>query len=112
MSSKPPNYAASVVEVLREYFPDLTDPDVAKTAKAAIDRQMRSPRDSFEFIVDDPWSARWRLKADSQDRRLVRLAYYPVIPPGSGANNELERTVNDALSRIQVLGIDSGSGLG
>jgi hypothetical protein len=96
------SYATSVVEVLCEHFPDLTDPDVARTAKDAIARQTLNPRDSFEFIVNDPWSARWRLKADSRDRRRVRLVYYPVSPPGSVAGNALEVIVNDALRALEA----------
>ena len=95
-------YATAVVQVLRKHFPDLTDPAVAKTAKDAVERQTLNPRDSFEFIVDDPYSARFRLKADSRDRRRVRLAYFPVVLPGSLVAARLERTVNDALEALEA----------
>ena len=93
------SYATSVVHVLRERFPDL-DTETSHLAVDAINHQLREPRDSFEFIVDDPRSARWRLKPDSNDRRRVRLAYFPVTPPGSASAAELERTVNEALYRV------------
>jgi hypothetical protein len=97
------DYAASVVRVLLDYFPDdLTDPGVTALIEAAVNRQVRDPRDSFEFTVDDPWSSRWRLQARSDDRTRVRLAYYPVIPPGSDAGNALEHTVNDALRALEA----------
>jgi len=96
------DYAAQVVKVLREHFPDLADPAAAASAYNAISQQMDDPRDAFEFIVDDPFSARWRLKARSDDRRRVRLAYFPVLPPGSAANDKFERTVNDALRALEA----------
>ena len=95
-------YAAQVVEVLREHFPELHDPVLAGILRDVIARQQRSRRDSFEFIVDDPGSARWRLKACSDDRSRVRLAYFPVIPPGSDAGNALEAVVNDALRALEA----------
>ncbi len=94
------DYAAAVVRVLREHFEDLNHPAVAVAAADAIDRQTRDPQASFEFIVDDPRRACWRLKPDSRDRRRVRLAYFPVIPPGSESRRELERTVNEALEGL------------
>jgi len=104
-TSKPPtpqaaeSYAVSVVQVLRKHFPDL-DTQTSHLAVDAITRQMRNPQDSFEFIVDDPGSARFRLKARSEDRRRVRLAYFPVIPPGSAAGNALEAIVNEKLASL------------
>ena len=94
-------YAARVVEVLREYFPDLRDPVTATAVSAAVEYNARHPSASFEVIVDDPGSARWRLKASSDDRTRVRLAYFPVLPPGSDAGNALEAVVNDALRALE-----------
>lgn len=93
-------YATSVVRVLRHHFPDL-DTETSHLAVDAIIRQASDPQPGFEFIVDDPRSARWRLKARSEDRRRVRIAYYPVSLPGSPAGNALERTVNDALRALE-----------
>jgi hypothetical protein len=100
--TKPGSYAAQVVQVLREHFPDLTDPRTAEIVARAIERNARDPQASFEVIVDDPGSARFRLKARSEDRRRVRLAYYPVSPPGSVAGNALEVIVNDALRALEA----------
>ena len=98
---KPGDYAASVVEVLRAHFPDLADPDVAEVTYHAINQQMRNPRDSFEFIVDDPFSAKWRLKAKSgRDRGRVRLRCYRYNRRQS--DNDLEDTVNDALQALEA----------
>ena len=48
------SYAASVVEVLREHFPDLTDPTTAEAITDLIERHARNPQDPFDVIVDDP----------------------------------------------------------
>ena len=95
-----PSYATSVVRVLRKHFLDL-DTETSHLAVDAITRQAGDPQPGFEFIVDDPRSARWRLKPDSRDRRRVRLAYYPVLPPGSHAGNAREPIVNDALRALE-----------
>ncbi len=95
-----PNYAKSVVQVLREHFPDLADPDVAEVTYHAIDEQLRNPRDSFEFIVDDPFSAKWRLTAKpGRDRRHVRLRCYRYNRRQS--DGDLEDAVNDALQALE-----------
>ena len=94
------SYAASVVEVLREH--NLIDPAFMQMTEDIISYQLRDPQDSFEFIMDDPWSARWRLRPCREDYRRVRLYYCPVMPPGSAANIELERTVNDALQALEA----------
>jgi hypothetical protein len=98
-------YAAAVVGVLREHFPNAADLDTwAQDLKSWIVRQQRpglAPFAGAEFIVDDPWSARWRLRPCREDHRRVRLYYCPVTPPGSAANAELERTVNDALKALE-----------
>lgn len=94
------SYAASVVGVLREHFRDLADPMTAIVVTDLVERQARDPQPGFEVIVDDPISAKWRLKPDPRDRRRVRLACYRVRP-GSIAE-ELERTVNDALRALEA----------
>ena len=98
---KPGDYATSVVEVLRAHFPDLNDSDVAEVTYNAINQQLRDPQDSFEFIVDDPFSAKWRLKAKpGRDRRHVRLRCYRYNRRQS--DNDLEDTVNDALRALEA----------
>ena len=93
-------YAKSVIEVLRKHFPDLADEGVAEVTYHAINQQMRDPRDSFEFIVDDPFSAKWRLKAKpGRDRRYVRLRCYRYNRRQS--DNDLEDAVNDALRALE-----------
>lgn len=93
-------YATAVVEVLRPNFPDLADPDVAGIAVDAIKRQVLNPRDSFEFIVDDPWRANWRLKSIPADRRCVRLANFHV--ERCGTDSEFESEVNEALRALDT----------
>ena len=90
------DYAAAVVELLRPSFPGLPD-----TAESAVRRMAAAPDDMPEYIVDDPVSARWRLKPDRQRPGRVRLAYFPVTPPGSETAREFERTVNEALQALE-----------
>ncbi len=92
-------YAAAVVRVLREHFPDFADPAVASVITEAIERQARDPQPGFEVIVDDPISAKWRLHADNRDRRRVLL--YIHRARHSDADAGLSRTVNDALRALE-----------
>ena len=96
------DYAASVVEVLREHFPDLNDPVTAAAVSASVEYNERHPAASFEVIVDDPRRACWRLKARSDDRRRVRVAYFPVLPPDSLDAYAFESLVNDALRALEA----------
>jgi hypothetical protein len=100
VSIDPAAYAAAVVQVLREHLPDF-DPEAADGIAEAVERNARHQL-LIEFIVDSPWSARWRLKASNDDRRRVRLGYFPVTPPGSAAGNDLERAVNEALRALET----------
>jgi len=95
-----PGYAASVVQVLREHFPDLTDPATAEVITNLIKHHVRYPQAPFEVIVDDPVSAKWRLHADNRDRRRVLL--YIHRTRHSEADAELSRTVNDALRALKA----------
>lgn len=88
--------------MLREHLPDF-DPGAADITADSVEHQAAHPQDRYEFIVDDPRRACWRLRA-SRNHGRVRLAYYPVNPPGSGARREVERTVNDALRALERSG--------
>jgi|SRR5581483_9967186 len=92
-------YAASVVEVLREFLPDF-DPEAADITAQAVERNARAPQDRFEFIVDNPLKANWRLRTRSVDRRRVRLACYRIRR--RPADEDLERTVNEALRALET----------
>lgn len=94
-------YAASVIKILREHFPDVRDPVVEEILTGAIEQQEHDARSSFEFIVDDPFFAKWRLKADSEDRRRVRLTCYRMHPRPE--DSELCTAVNAALSAIPLI---------
>ena len=96
---KPETYAASVVQVLREHFPDLAAPVIAAFVTDLIERHARDPLAPFEVIVDDPRAAKWRLCADNRDRRRVLLFIHRASP--SDADAELSRTVNDALRALE-----------
>jgi hypothetical protein len=97
---KPETYAASVVRVLREHFPDLADPATAEVVADLIERQVRDPKSSFEVIVDDPISAKWRLKGDVDNLRRVHLAIHRLHPREADA--ELKSTLNDALRALET----------
>jgi hypothetical protein len=94
------DYAASVVQVLRDHLPDF-DPEAADITADSVEHQVTHPQDRYEFIVDDPRRACWRLRA-SRNHGRVRLAYYPVTPPGPESRREIERTVNDALRALEA----------
>lgn len=96
-SSGPAAYAASVVEVLRELLPDF-DPEAADIAAQAVERNARAPQNRFEFIVDDPFKANWRLRTRSTGG--VRLACYRIRR--RPADDDLERTVNEALRALEA----------
>lgn len=93
-------YAKSVIEVLRRHFPDLADPDAAGIITDAVRRQACTPRDGFEVIVDDPWTANWRLTPLRKDRRRVHLACYRITRRDS--DTQLAHTVNEALSALET----------
>src|SRR5581483_9982880 len=92
-------YAASVVEVLRELLPDF-DPEAADIAAQAVERNARVPQGRFEFIVDNPLKANWRLRSRRADRSRVRLACYRIRR--RLADDEVERTVNEALRALEM----------
>ena len=102
-------YAAAVVRILREHFPDISDPNVAEILTQSVCQQARTPQNSFEFIVDDPYSAKWRLKAKpGRDHGRVRLRCYRVNRRQS--DNDLEDAVNDALEALESAPVTPGSG--
>ena len=99
MTETAAGYAKSVVRVLREHLPDF-DPEAADITADSVEHQAAHPQDRYEFIVDDPRRSCWRLRA-SRNHGRVRLAYYPVVPPGSEVRREVERTVNEALRALE-----------
>jgi hypothetical protein len=92
------NYASAVIRVLSEDFPDLNDETTRTIVRDAIERHVLSPTDMLEVIVDSPYSANWRLKADRNDIQRVRLSCYRMDP--SDADRERERRINTALAAI------------
>ena len=94
------DYAASVVRILRDRFPDLAHPVTAKVVTDLIEKHARNPQDPFEIIVDDPIPAKWRLRADNRDRSRVLL--YIHRSGHSEADAELCGTVNDALRALEA----------
>jgi hypothetical protein len=94
------DYAAAVVRVLRAHFPAL-DAETSHLAVDAITRQAASPQPGFEFIVDDPISARWRLKSKpGRDQGRVRLRFYRTNR--RPADDDLEDAVNAALEALEA----------
>ena len=91
-TDKTADYAASVVEVLRKHFPASPTRMTPRSPTTPINQQMRDPQDSFEFIVDDPFSAKWRLKAKPGGTATdVRLRCYRYNRRQS--DNDLEDAV-------------------
>lgn len=57
-------YAARVLNTLEEVLPGKVFS--APTLAAAIERHHKAPRPEFEAIVDEPFTARWKLLADAR----------------------------------------------
>lgn len=65
------SYANAVIAALASDFPDLRDPMIAGIIRKAVYVNARgSSRVGFEVIVDDPFTANWRLVARGGDRRV------------------------------------------
>lgn len=93
-------YAEAVVRILTEDFPGLRADETTRTfIGCAVERHALNPTDVLEVIVDSAYLANWRLKADRNDSRRVRLACFRLNP--TDADNERERRINTALAAIQ-----------
>lgn len=52
----------------------------------------------FEFILDNPMAASFRLKKDRDGN--LRVAYYPTIPPGNPEREERAQELTEAVQKI------------
>lgn len=94
-------YAASVIRVLREHFPDtFADPVTAEIIAGHIEMQARSPREWLDVVVDVPCLGKWQLQPREDNPRRVRLVY--SWSRRTEADTELERIVNEALRALEV----------
>ncbi|MFG2001619.1 hypothetical protein ACGFNU_20955 [Spirillospora sp. NPDC048911] len=93
------SYAAAVLRVLAEEFPtEMGSPVTTQIISDAVARQADQGSEHFEVIIDDPILANWRLKADRQDPRRVRLACCRLRV--SLADQEREKRINTVLAAI------------
>jgi hypothetical protein len=99
-------YANAVLDALAEDFPGLSDPIVADVIRKAIYAHARNPG-RLEVIVDDPFAARWRLRAAKPDERRVWLACWRTHM--TEADWKRHERLNAALDAITVLGMDDDS---
>lgn len=98
-------YACGVLHVLASDFPDLRDPVVAGIVKKAVYVNARGfDRVGFEVIVDDPFTANWRLIPAPHDRARVHLACWRK----NRTEDDAERwaRLNAALDALPVPGAD------
>lgn len=93
-------YAAAVVRVLADDFRALKDETVRRIVTESVARQAFAPVPSFEVIVDDLSSANWRLTADRDDQRRVRLGCFRMRP--HNADDERKRRINTTLCAIEL----------
>jgi hypothetical protein len=99
MRSKNDKYAQAVVDVLAADFVDLTaDPAVAQALRRVLAAHSADPQQPFEWIVDEPIVANWRLKNDPRASGRVRLTCHKLYP--STADQELEDKVNARLTEL------------
>lgn len=91
-------YAAAVAEVLAPEFPRLDDADTNAAIRAAIIHHAERPHPAFEYIIDAPVLANWRLRADPSHPGRVRLACYRPHP--TEADLQRESRVNQQLAQI------------
>lgn len=97
----PDTYAASVVQVLREHFPDtFADPVTAEIIAGHIEMQAWRPREWLDVVVDTPCLGRWQLQPRDDNPRRVCLVY--SWQRRTEADTELERTVNHALRALET----------
>lgn len=52
----------------------------------------------FEFILDDPMAAAFRLKKDRDG--TLRVSYYPTIPPGNPEREKRAQRLTEGVQRI------------
>jgi hypothetical protein len=98
-------YACGVIHALASDFPDLRDPVVAGIVKKAVYVNARGlNRVGIEVIVDDPFSANWRLIPAPHDRRRVHLVCWRRNR--TDADSERWARLNAALD---ALGTDDDS---
>ncbi|MGP4027338.1 hypothetical protein [Actinomadura sp. 3N407] len=99
MKTPPSQYADTVVEILSGEFADLAaDPAVARVLHRKIAEYVAGPAAGFEWIVDWPSVANWRLKPDQERPGRLRLACYKQTP--SDTDRALEEKVNARLATL------------
>lgn len=85
-------WAAAVVDLLAGEFADLSDPVVAGIAREHLQRYRAHPDPAFEFILDSPTAANWRLKAASGGGvRVADYALHRIGAPSPRAQQLTER---------------------
>lgn len=95
----PTEYAAAVVDVLADEFPDLlADPAVARILENKIVRHATTPEPQFDWIMD-MGTLSWRLKADQIEAGKVRITYHEMPP--SNADVIREKVINDKLQALE-----------
>jgi hypothetical protein len=93
-------YAARVVAALTPDFPDLVaDPAVTRILENKITEYVTDPAGlPFEWILDNPGIARWRLKAGPGNPKQFRVALY-VVNQSEQGRQRAER-VNARLAAL------------
>ena len=93
-------YANAVIDLLTADFPDLRDPVTADIVRERVTAHAANPGGFLEVIIDDPYSARWRLVAapGKAQRGRVRLTCRKPYPTQDDWDRELR--LNEALQAL------------
>lgn len=94
-----PADAQQLVVALTEYFPDLRDASTADIVRDALHAFRLRSDAALEIILDSPYCANWRLRADLARRGHTRIACYrhPMTPADQEREEHLNTTLWDLL---------------
>jgi hypothetical protein len=94
----PADYPDAVVAILAESFSRLAEPCTAQAAADAIRRHLRRPDEAFEFVMDDPDEANWRIHIDRRDPGRVRVSCFRYML--TAFDRYQEERLNAALAAL------------
>ena len=92
-------YANAVIDILSGDFPDLHDPIVADVIRKQVYANAHIGC-GIQVIVDDPFTANWRLIPAQHDRRRVHLACWRRNH--TEADSERRARLNQALDALST----------
>ncbi|MFI9597894.1 hypothetical protein [Nonomuraea sp. NPDC052265] len=95
------------MDALAEHFPDLRDALGAEVAAERIAAHLAAPAAGEILILDSPYVANWRLKADDRGRLRVACTRLPPASPDPHQEQEDLQREGDLTALIQNLADDA-----